>query len=286
MLDDIIREIMGESVLGHLYDEKRQMSEPFDRVVYSYPANFMVEYSLAQALIGSGIKPEYVLGTSMGEFASAALADVMKAEELLEILLKQAEYLETYCKAGGMLAIIHDVKLFNEVPLIRDNSELASVNYDSHFVISGEKKQLNDIGRYLKSSNILYQPLPVAYGFHSSYIDSAAPAFKKYLQQISYQKPRVPFISCLHGTFLEDISCDYLWDVVRMPIQFPKAIRELEKNHTCMYLDMGPGGTLANFTKRNLAGDSKSESYAIMTPFNQELNNLEKIQGLLPAKIF
>lgn len=284
-LDEIVREFIGESVIGHLYDEKRRMSEPFDRVVYSYPAVFMVEYSLAQTLLQRGIEPDYVLGTSMGEFVSAALAGVTKTEESLKILVKQAECLETCCEAGGMLAIIHDVTLFNEVPLIRDNSELASVNYDSHFVISGGKQPLNDIGRYLKDNDILCQALPVAYGFHSSWIDAAAPVFKKYLREIPSRKPRIPFLSCLHGTFLQDISGDYFWDVVRKPILFPKAILELEDKGKCIYLDLGPGGTFANFAKRNLAAGSPSESYAIMTPFHQERKNLGKILQLLPARI-
>lgn len=286
-LDGIAQEIIGRSVIDYVYyKEKKQESEPFDRVAYTYPAIFMVEYSLAKVLLEKGIEPDYVLGASMGEFASAALADVMKVDELFKILLKQAEALETYCEKGGMLAIIDHKTIFNEVSLIRDNSELVSVNYDSHFVISGGREQLSEIERYLKSRNILYHSLPVTYGFHSSYIDPAALAFKKNLQQKSYQTPRTPFISCLLGTYLESISGDYLWDVVRMPIQFSKAIRELENDRDYIYLDVGPGGTLANFARRNLPRDSKSECYAIMTLFNQDLQNLKKIEDFFSSKNF
>jgi acyl transferase domain-containing protein len=83
---------------------------------------------------------------------------------------------------------------------------------------------------------------------------------------------------------MPDVPMDYLWQVARNPIQFPKAIRGLENGRGCMYLDLGPGGTLANFAKRNLAGDSRSESHAIMTLFHQDMKNLDKIKGLFPAK--
>jgi trans-AT polyketide synthase, acyltransferase and oxidoreductase domains len=282
-LDDIAREIIGESVLRHVYDEKRQRSEPFDRIIYSHPAIFMVEYSLARVLLEKGIEPEYVLGASMGEFASAALADVVSVDELFGILLKQAEAFEVHCEKGGMLAIIHDKKLFNDVPQIRDNSELVAVNFDSHFVISGNNKQLHEIERYLKNHNILFQPLPVTYGFHSSYIDPAEPAVKDELQHLSLHPPRISYISCLHGAVLEQIPLDHFWDVVRMPMQFPRAIEGLESGCDRIYLDVGPGGTLANFTKRNLSTDSKSAAYSIMTPFDQELKNLTKIEGLFAA---
>lgn len=285
-LDDIAREIMGESVLRHVYDEKRKRSEPFDRILYTHPAIFMVEYSLAQVLIESGIKPDYVLGSSLGEFTSAALAGILGVDDLLKSVLKQAESFETHCEKGGMLAIIHHADMYNATPLIYENSELASINYDSHFVVSGEKEKLKEIERFLISKNIICQSLPVSYGFHSSYIDPAALSYKNFLRLKFHQTPCIPFVSCLSGTTISNIPTDFFWDAVRNPIQFPKAIRALETGRDRIYLDLGPGGTLANFAKHIVANDSKSESYTIMTPFNRDLKNLEKIRGLFPANIF
>ena len=75
---------------------------------------------------------------------------------------------------------------------------------------------------------------------------------------------------------MEKISHDYFWDVVRMPIQFPKAIQKLESGADNIYIDLGPGGTLANFAKRNMTDQSNSRCYTIITPFHQELKNLLK----------
>lgn len=46
----------------------------------------------------------------------------------------------------------------------------------------------------------------------------------------------------------------------------------------------GPSGTLANFTKRNIDRDSRSESYAIITPYHQDIKNLERVVGLFSRK--
>lgn len=69
-----------------------------------------------------------------------------------------------------MFAIIHDPSLYDEISLIHENSESASINFDSHFVISGENSKLKIVERFLKEKNILYQELPVSYSFHSSLI--------------------------------------------------------------------------------------------------------------------
>ncbi len=276
-LDDVANTVLGESVLDRLYQKPTRHGDVFDHVRYTHPAIFMVEYSLSQTLMENGILPDCVLGTSMGEFASAALAEVMRPEELFEILLKQAECFERYCKIGGMLAIIYDPRLYEDMPLIRANSEMVAVNYDSHFVIAGQKKPLEDIELYLKQNDIVCQSLPVRYGFHSSFIDSAASVFKQYILKKTYQPPRIPFMSGLHGITLKKISPEYFWDVVRMPIQFSQAIQELESRGDKIYIDLGPGGALANFVKRNLAVSSTSESYSVMTPFGKDKKNLERV---------
>lgn len=276
-LDKIVYEIIGESVLEQLYSEQKRKCEKFDRTLYTHPAILMVEYALAQVLLENGINPDFVLGTSMGEFASAAIAGIMGVEELLEALLKQAEVFESHCHKGGMLAIIHDSVLYGATTLIYENSELASVNFDSHFVVSGENSKLKIIERFLIEKGILYQELPVSYSFHSSLMDPAAAVYTDFLKKYSYQNPQIPLISGLHGKILTKLPNDYFWDITREPIQFPKAIREMENVQSNIYLDLGPSGTLASFTKRNLERDSDSKSYAIITPFDQELRNLEKI---------
>lgn len=279
-LDTIACEIIGESVLAKLYNEKKRTSEKFNRTLYTHPAIFMVEYALAQVLLECGVEPDFVLGTSMGEFVSAAISGSMDVKGTLTLLLKQAELFESHCSEGGMLAIIHHSGLYNETPLIYSNSELVSVNFDSHFVVSGNNSKLKIIERFLKEKSIIYQELPVSHGFHSSLIDSAATIYINFLKKYSYRNSQIPLVSGLYGNVVTSLSNDYFWNIAREPIQFPKAIQELENIGSHIYLDLGPSGTLANFTKRNLDKSSQSESYAIITPFNQELRNLERIKGI------
>lgn len=283
-LNDVVYATIGESVLDKLYDEKQRRSQLFDRVLYTHTAIFMVEYALAQVLLECGAEPDFVLGASMGEFASAAVAGVMDVEELLKAVVKQAELFESKCEKGSMLAILDDLRLYRETPLIYENSELAAVNYGAHFVISGGSAKLNDIERFLKDKEIIYQNLPVSYGFHSSLIDPAAPAYIDFLKTKIYRKPQIPFVSCLFGNITTELPGDYFWNVARKPILFPQAIQELENGRNHIYLDLGPGGTLANFAKRNLDDNSRSESFAIITPFNRDLANLERIKDLLPNR--
>ena len=241
----------------------------------------MVEYALAEVLLKRKIKPDYVIGTSIGEFASAAISGVISFEESLVALIKQAEVLENHCEKGGMIAIIDDPNIYHETPLLRENSELVSINFHSHFVVSSKSQNLNKIEKYLKEKQITYQALPVTKAFHSPYIDQAADIYKDFLGQKPYKDPIIPLISCVHGSFLTTIDSSYFWDVVRKPIQFQKALFEIESKNDCIYLDLGPSGTLANFVKYNLSKDSKSMSFAVVSPFGQDMKNLEIMKEIL-----
>lgn len=286
-LNKTAQEVSGCSIIDHLYDEKKKAGESFECTLYTHPAIFMVEYAMTQVLIEEGLEPEFVLGTSLGEFAAAAIAGVSEVGGLLESVIRQAQAFESFCPKGGMLAILHDFALFQETPLIYDNSELASINYDSHFVISGKIHKLKIIEEFLYSRNITCMFLPVSHGFHSSLADNGASFYLDFHKDTIYRKPQISFVSCLHGKLIKQFQKEYFWEVVREPIKFPEAmmVLEREKRKDLVYLDVGPGGTMANFAKRNLDRSSQSEVYAIMTPFNLDLKNLSKIKDVQAWKI-
>ncbi len=69
------------------------------------------------------------------------------------------------------MAVLHNPSLYYETPVFYKSSELASINYDEHFVISSNKKSLNDINEYMMKNYISHHILDVSYAFHSEFID-------------------------------------------------------------------------------------------------------------------
>ncbi|MFJ6208611.1 acyltransferase domain-containing protein [Lysinibacillus sp. NPDC092081] len=285
-LDQIVDNLIGESIIEQIYDVNKKRDQEFYRILHTSPAIFMVEYSLAQTLIESGIKPNYVLGTSLGEFTAAAVAQVMSVEEILEVIIRKSDYIEKHCPAGGMLAILHASSLYFETPFLYENSELASINYSDHFVISGKINNLTDIQHFLNNKGIINQRLPVRYGFHSHLIDNLEVPIKQFLEGKNMHEPKIPFISCLEGRIIEQLSKDYFWKVIREPINIPKFLNKLEKNNAYIYLDLGTSGTMGNFVKRNINRNSQSEIFSIMSIFNQDFENLEHVKSLFVKKSF
>jgi bacillaene synthase trans-acting acyltransferase len=279
-LNDIVYQNSGLSVIDEIYAPNKS-GDIFDQLSYTHPAIFMVEYSLARVLIESGIEPDCILGASLGEFTAAAVSGIVSLEETLQLILKQVELVSKYCQTGRMTAIIHHPDLYYQTPTLNLHSELAAVNYSSHFVISGFTEPLMAIEDYLKTKEILFQSLPVKYGFHSDNINPLENPYKEFLATLGIKRPTIPFVSCIGGSFTEVSSAEHFWDVIRQPIFFQKTIAKLESNHENIYIDLGPFGTLTNFVKQNVAQNSISQYYSILTPFHQDLKNLEKIKNLM-----
>lgn len=284
-IDSIIVQYTGKSIVNEIYNPYKNINNKFDCVLYTHPAIFMLEYSLYQVLLEKEIVPDYLLGTSLGEFTCTAALGLMSLEDIAECVVKQAMIFEKYCSNGSMLAILNNPSLYYETPQLFENSELTSVNYQSHFVISVDNEKLNLITNFLIKRNIVFQLLPISYGFHSALIDPAEKVYKDFLKTKTYKRSAVSsFISCLVGGEMTEIYSDFYWDVVRQPIQFQRAILNLESKHECIYLDLGPSGTLANFVKQNLGGDSAHRCYSIISPFNQEIKCLNKFESLFQKK--
>lgn len=285
-LDTIVLDLTGVSIVHKLYYENKHISEPFDRLLYTHPAIFMVEYALAQVFIANGVEPNYVLGTSLGEYVAASISDVVAVEDILPCLIKQAQLIEEKCLAGGMTAIMNDTSVFYQKPIMYNQSEMAALNHKKHFVISGLVNSLQQIENHLKDQNILFQRIPVRFGFHSFWIDQVKDEFTTYVEKIKIRLPKIPIISCVKGQIINSLPQGYLWSVVRQPILFQEAIRYVENETSGLYFDLGPSGTLAHFLKHNRPLGSTSKSIPIMSGFQQDNLNLEKVlQEYKPSKI-
>lgn len=268
-------ELTGTSVLKNLYDPIKPKSEAFLDLALTHPAIFMVEYALTQVLLENNIYPDFTLGASMGEFAAAVCSHALDFETALQAINVQAKaVIKNSITKGGMLAILTDPHLYQKEAYLFEHSQLAAVNFSTHFVISGKLEELTRITKLLKEKDIASQLLPVSYGFHSTLIDAAETDFLENLSIANSLPMLIPLISCTNVTLLTSLTKQHLWDVIRKPILFQATIEYLEAKQPALYIDVGPSGTLGTFIKYNLGTHSLSKYISLLTPFSEDLNKL------------
>lgn len=270
-LDELALRISGRHIIDAMYSSPK--SAVFDRTVLTHPAIFMVEYSLAQCLIAAGVRPDLTLGSSLGSFAAAAVGGYLTPADALAGVLEQAESFEASCERGAMIAILADPALYQEDFLCL-HSEMAGINFSTHFAVSAAQSDLAGIEAALKQRGITHQRLAVSYAYHSRWIDNAQEQFEWFMRTVPLTPGTLPLVCCEQGRTLTALAPDFFWRVVRRPIRFREALAHLEQGGSCRYIDVGPSGTLATFVKYALAPSSASSAHPILTPYGQDQKNL------------
>ncbi len=279
-LDEIVSDHVGVSIVSQIYQDKKILTDLMDKLTISHPAIFMVEFSMAKSLIHHGVQPDILLGTSLGEFACFALSGVLPIVDTIKLIVSQAEMIETRCVRGGMLAVMASPQVYLSDSQFHQCSDLAAINFDTHFVIAGANEALESIKCAFGCQNILTQAICVKQAFHSHYLDVVADDYKALIEMEKYADPKYPVFSCSINRLLDKPRPTHLWDCVRRPILFQHGIRQLEGlGAACQYIDVGPSGTLATFVKYNLDGSSLSEVFPVLTMHGRCQENLQGLSA-------
>ena len=273
--------LLGVSIGEIIYPRaKVSKSKPFDNLLHTHPALLCIQYSLAQTLLRRGMKPDLVLGYSLGEWIALSASGALPFGVVLESIVDQADLLNRSAQPGGMLAVMASSDIVNSSSVYRDTA-IAAHNFRNHFVLSGLRESVDRVQTHLRALEITHQRLPVNFAFHSPSMDAIEMSYKT---QVNWLRPKfltVPLVSLAHTEILEVLPEDFFWNVLRRPVLFEESIRRVETNGDCDFVDLGPSGTLATFLKYVLASDSQSRIYPILTPFQQAKANLERLERAL-----
>jgi trans-AT polyketide synthase, acyltransferase and oxidoreductase domains len=270
-LDRLAAPVVGRSVTELLYSEGRA-GTPFSRTLESHPAIFMVEYALVRSLEAQGLRPDVLLGVSLGELAAAAVSGMLEPDEALAAVLVQAQALEQACEPGAMLAVLGDPALTEGAAPLPAGVELAGRNDHFQFVVSGRAPALEAYAARLREASIASQRLPVSQAFHSSLIDPAQAACVADLRRRSFRRAALPVVSGRDGDERRERDAEHFWSVVRGPMRFAEAVRRLLRSGDPLFVDVGPAGTLSNLIRFGLTRDGRPETCSVLSPHGGDLD--------------
>jgi len=85
-------------------DEKLNVAPEIDQTLIAQPILFVVEYALAQLWMEWGVRPEAMIGQSIGEYVAACLAGVMSLEDALFLVAAHGRLMQRLPR-GSMPAV-------------------------------------------------------------------------------------------------------------------------------------------------------------------------------------
>ncbi|MEA3439867.1 MAG: beta-ketoacyl synthase N-terminal-like domain-containing protein, partial [Chloroflexota bacterium] len=250
---------LSEVMLPSIFAETSDTEEPaslLDETAYTQMALFVIEYALAQLWFSWGIKPDYVLGHSVGEYVAACIAEVFSLEDGLRLIAARGRLMQTLPRDGSMAVIFAtEEQVADAISDYSDSVAIAGVNGPRNVVISGETEPVAEIVTKLNKNGFTTRNLKVSHAFHSHLMDPILDEFSQIASQITYQLPKMPIISNLTGDVIsqdESPDADYWTRHIRNAVQFNKSMQTLAEMGVSVFIEPGPHPTLIGMGKRCL----------------------------------
>ena len=218
------------------------------------------------------IKPNAVIGHSLGEYAALVAAGVLSAADAILLVGRRAENILANCKIGShaMLSIRASADLTPE--LIRkscggdDKYEISCMNGPNYIVISGVRNNIEATRKSLEESGMQCSWVDVPFAFHTAQVEPMLDKFEEAASHITFKTPCVPVVSPLLGRCVFDgktINANYVRRACREPVNFVGALKAAEESgiidKTTLWLEIGPHPVCSTFIK-NQFSDAKTAS--------------------------
>lgn len=272
--DNEIKDRFNFSLIDTIYDPKKSGSTVFCEPLLSSLSIYLIEYTLATTLIDYGVKPDKIIGSSMGMFAAGVLADSFNKYKGLNAIYYLMHQIKEKCPPGCMIAVLSDSQLYYDSKVMQEFCELASIDKGFSFVLSLQLHNLHHVESYLNEIGVNYQRLPVSRAYHSSWIDDIKDSFLDI--NLTSNKPKTPLFCSSKTEEISSLNSSDLWYAVRNPLLLSKTIEKIEQHTPHKYIDIGPSGMMATCLKYILPKNSESETYTILSPYKQASKNFNE----------
>jgi bacillaene synthase trans-acting acyltransferase len=285
-LDEMTHDLVRLSVLREIHAAEKGYSCPMRETLLSSLAICLIELAILKTLQGRGVEPSMFLGTSFGTFVASVAVGHIGEKESIGCFVEHSQLFEVNCEPGGMIAVLASPETYHGSPLLRENAELAAVNYGNNYVLSFPEAHRSAVEGALEPMQVMRQTMPVTRAYHSRWIESARDAFFRLYGNLAETVPAIPLVCASTTRALPVLNAQVLWGVVRRGILFEQTVQALEARGPHDYIDLGPSGTLATFTKYCLPTGSASRVFPIITPFRRSKQRLDEVVARVasPAK--
>ena len=258
---DLLRPGLGIDLRAALVDGGGAGDE-MDRTALAQPALFVVEYALARLWMDWGIRPEAMIGHSIGELVAACLAGVLTLEDALRAVAGRGRLMQSL-PPGAMLGL--RCAPDDALPHLRDGLSIAALNGPRACTVSGPPIEIAALEGRLLAAGIAHRRLRVSHAFHSAMVEPAVQEFEALMRTLSLRAPSVPFLSNVTGTWITEAEATdpaYWGRHLRAPVRFGDGIAELLRRPGLVLLEVGPGRALARLVRQQQAGDEPQRAWS------------------------
>lgn len=203
-----------------------------------------------------GVKPDVVVGHSLGEYAALYAAGVLSISDAIYLVGERARLLEGKCAAGthAMLAVKASVPSLADF-LKTGKVEVACVNSFMETVLSGTISDIEKAQTAIESRGLKATKLNVPYAFHSSQVEPILEEYERIASAVVFNFPSTPVLSPLLSSAITEghIDASYLGRHARETVNFVGALAAGHEanliDKQTVFVEVGPHPVCLSFCK-------------------------------------
>ncbi|WP_404384168.1 SDR family NAD(P)-dependent oxidoreductase [Caenispirillum salinarum] len=218
------------------------------------PALFAVSVALTRLWESKGVRPDAVVGHSLGEVAAAHVAGILSLEDAARIIAVRSRLLTRIAGQGGMMVV--DLPMAEAVALCDGAGggrvSVAVKNATASTVIAGDPAVLEALAADLEARDIFCRRVKVDVASHSPQVEPLLGDLRTELAGIAPHAGRIPLFSTVQGRVLEgpEATAEYWAENLRRPVLFADAVTALAADGARWFVECAPHPTLVSFIEQ------------------------------------
>ncbi|MFD5506137.1 acyltransferase domain-containing protein, partial [Streptomyces sp. NPDC127061] len=229
-----------------------------DETVFTQAGLFAVESALFALVSWLGVRPDAVMGHSVGEITAAWAAGVFSLEDACVLVAARGRLMQAARPGGAMAAIAApENEITGHLTPYEGRVSVAAVNGPAAVVVSGDTDAVTEIADHFREQGTRTKRLTVSHAFHSSHMDTAASAFEEALAGIVFHEPSLAVVSNISGAMAgpgELTVAAYWARHIRAAVRFHDGVETLHTHGIATFLELGPDPVLTSLVRDALDG--------------------------------
>lgn len=234
----ILDDVAGWSLLDTMRGTPAQLLRSTE---HAQPAIFAIQVGLSRLWRSWGVRPDAVLGHSMGEVAAAVDAGALELADALRLIVARGRLMQESAGAGQMAAV--ELSEADAADRLSDTPEvcIAAVNGPRSVVLAGPTAALSRAVANLRRDGAQVIPLPGDYAFHSPAMAPFADRLRAELAGLRAEPPTVEFRTTSHLEPATTLDGDYWWANMLHPVRLWPAVDSLirQDDRSTIFLEIG-----------------------------------------------
>ena len=245
-------EALGLDMKALCFEENARL----DQTEYTQAALVTTYLAMCRELESRGVKPDITAGLSLGEYAAIAAAGAMSDLDAIRLVRKRGMLMQNTVPAGegAMCAILAlDEKKIEEILSEIPDVTIANYNCPGQIVITGKTAAVERAAVRLKEAGARRTlMLNVSGPFHSPMLEPAGAALRQELEQVTFQKLQIPYVTNVNACEITDASeiPELLVRQMYSPVRWMQSMEYMLKSGVDTFVEIGPGKTLEGFLKK------------------------------------